>query len=347
MFNPDAFTGYRTFVVDKPEGEREKQQALPAGSATTNSPRVADDGLRLLPQPQYNKPDEKSQVTDRPRTLGVPGGDDHPYKNDYGMPTRRVMTGYETRRPWQKQRRQSVSDRLEDHREYQQHKSTIKRDRKSRYRKIKNNPQFKHKKEQYAKHPLRYKRKMIARVAARYAAEIGLYDQRPPESSRAIQTETSGYLTNVSPGQWSFDPKQKDTPLSPPYAARATPPALQGGGSGKVTPDSLRQAATKSEILHNLNPSVKSRQIQVPTPIKENGVWIFKIGDYTVEVTDSVNVRVRCNCPFFRWQGPEYWAYTEGYLYGDPVGVMEPPKIRDPQGINRVCKHLYAVLGIV
>ncbi len=83
-----------TFVTDKSEQnlptdqDREKQVVLPLpGSATPGS------GGRDIPRVEYNTPDSGSNISERPRTLGVPGEQyGNPYKEDYNMPTRRTMT---------------------------------------------------------------------------------------------------------------------------------------------------------------------------------------------------------------------------------------------------------------
>lgn len=96
-----------TFRTEKsvsglPSGsDREKQQALPEGSATPKS--VSKDGQpadkspgkgqRALPYGTYNGPSSGSGTVEKSRSKPVPGEDyGHPYKNDYGTVTRRTMT---------------------------------------------------------------------------------------------------------------------------------------------------------------------------------------------------------------------------------------------------------------
>ena len=85
--------GVQTFVTDKSQEnlptdlDREKETNLPPGSATPGS------GGRDIPRVEYNSPDSGSNISERPRTLGVPGEEyGVPYKEDYNMPTRRTMT---------------------------------------------------------------------------------------------------------------------------------------------------------------------------------------------------------------------------------------------------------------
>lgn len=83
-----------TYVSDKSEQnlptdqDRENQSVLPLpGSATPGG------AGRDIPKFEYNTPGPGSNISERPRTLGVPGEQyGVPYKEDYNMPTRRTMT---------------------------------------------------------------------------------------------------------------------------------------------------------------------------------------------------------------------------------------------------------------
>ena len=86
--------GVKTLVTDKSEKglptdiDREKQVALPPGSATPGG-----EG-RVIPRFEYNTPDADSDI--QPRTLGLPGDQyGHPVKEDYGYLTMRTMTSAE------------------------------------------------------------------------------------------------------------------------------------------------------------------------------------------------------------------------------------------------------------
>jgi len=56
------------------------------------------------------------------------------------------------------------------------------------------------------------------------------------------------------------------------------------------------------------------------------------------------NIALTCDCPFWRWNGPEYHAKTEDYMLGQPQGTAAPPDIRDPDRVYYLCKHAYSVL---
>lgn len=61
------------------------------------------------------------------------------------------------------------------------------------------------------------------------------------------------------------------------------------------------------------------------------------------------DVAISCTCPAFLFWGSEYWALKGGYLdlyrpgYRYPRSKGIPPKIRDPLGKHKLCKHLLAV----
>jgi hypothetical protein len=55
-------------------------------------------------------------------------------------------------------------------------------------------------------------------------------------------------------------------------------------------------------------------------------------------------ITMTCDCPFWRWNGPEFHAKTHKFLLGKPRGTAEPPDIRDPDREHWLCKHAYSVL---
>lgn len=119
--------------------------------------------------------------------------------------------------------------------------------------------------------------------------------------------------------------------------------------------------ARPSEIISNTSQSVRNksstRDARLSRVDRTNSVWHFSVPgqgqNYTVKIkvleptkklVDDSNVLVTCNCPFFRWQGPEHWASVEGYLYQVPAGTASRPDIMDPSGENKVCKHAISAL---
>lgn len=87
-------------------------------------------------------------------------------------------------------------------------------------------------------------------------------------------------------------------------------------------------------------------------------VWIFETGDWIQKIraiprstrqrrVETMDVRVTCNCPSFRWNGGEHWAKENGYLYGNPRGTASFPEERDPNMKHGACKHLIAVFRYI
>ena len=62
---------------------------------------------------------------------------------------------------------------------------------------------------------------------------------------------------------------------------------------------------------------------------------------------NRADIQVSCTCPFFRRGGPEYNAKAGNYQYQGPAGTASDPVVRDPNRINKVCKHVIAVFGIL
>jgi SWIM zinc finger len=165
-YTPDIKPGVTTFVTDKSkknlpnDTDREKQVVLPPGAATPNSPsQGGGTSPRQIGQPSYNGPDMDSNI--QPRSIGTPGGE-VPVKNDYNYVTRRTMTAYEPRQPWEAQRVQPVFDKLDSKKYYQRNKSRIKKRTKQWYKKVRHYQTFQTRKEDRREKPQRFKRKRVA-----------------------------------------------------------------------------------------------------------------------------------------------------------------------------------------
>ena len=116
-----------------------------------------------------------------------------------------------------------------------------------------------------------------------------------------------------------------------------------------------KTSAKKDVILKDLDPSVisKAKSISVVTKDFEQKVFrepiVFTVGDYqvTLEAKGSrkdPDIFLSCTCAYWRYQGSEYHAHENGYLFGTPKGSLEEPVKRDPQGTHKICKHAYSVL---
>ena len=115
------------------------------------------------------------------------------------------------------------------------------------------------------------------------------------------------------------------------------------------------------ELVSQTGPSVVSRagsrSASLSRVDRTNNVWNYRVSGgedtYVVKIKiagppkktmGASDILVTCNCPAFRWQGSEYWAKAENYLYQAPAGTASKPTIRDPRGENKLCKHCVLVL---
>jgi len=127
----------------------------------------------------------------------------------------------------------------------------------------------------------------------------------------------------------------------------------------------LLSASQPDEIVSGLNPAFAQRAKGCGVTLKRADIgnmrWLFSVncggGPKVVKLKASragnvvrlgkMDVDVNCSCPAWQWLGPEHHAQREEYLDGSPRGTASTPVIRDPQGINRVCKHVASVLSHV
>jgi len=124
----------------------------------------------------------------------------------------------------------------------------------------------------------------------------------------------------------------------------------------------VKVAVRLSEIEQGLNPKVRDRASTCKATLKRADVrnlrWIFSVdcgnGPKMVRLKaqrkgrvvalSKMDLHFSCSCPAWRWLGSEFHAKEETYLDGKPRGTASPPDIKDPQRVNRVCKHVAAVL---
>lgn len=199
------------------------------------------------------------------------------------------------------------------------------------------------------------------RVAARYLLALGdvvLYDQESPGQWEKPDTKE---VKRDGPGQWRPDPGAETHTPTPGGMPHVDVP--NSGGSGKVIPDSMKTAATIAEIERNVAADVSKRargvKVRLSRADPKRGMWTFSAAGsegktYTIRVqaaakgntkdVSKLEVKVSCDCDFFRYQGPEHWARTNDYLYGKPRGAATAPTEKDPHGKHWLCKHAAKVL---
>lgn len=129
--------------------------------------------------------------------------------------------------------------------------------------------------------------------------------------------------------------------------------------------DTLKVATILDVIQQGLNPNFQERAKSCSVTLKRADIphlrWLFSVdcgnGPKAVRIyaeragrvvkMTGMDLHITCSCPGWRWLGPEHHAKREDYIDGKPRGTASVPVIRDPEGINRVCKHVAAVLGTV
>lgn len=122
-----------------------------------------------------------------------------------------------------------------------------------------------------------------------------------------------------------------------------------------MKPRRRKVSAKRDVILRDLDPQVvsKSESISVVSDDFEQKVFrepiSFSVGKYRVLLEakgdrSDPDLFLSCDCSYWRFQGSEYHAHENDYLFGTPKGSVEKPVKRDPQGTHKVCKHVYAVL---
>lgn len=103
------------------------------------------------------------------------------------------------------------------------------------------------------------------------------------------------------------------------------------------TPDKIRKNAESCEV--SLVSYDKKRRVY--TFSVDSGRGPHKI---QASLSDIDHIALNCDCPFWRWNGPEFHAKTQKYLMKPQHGTAAPPDVRDPDRKYWLCKHTYAVL---
>jgi hypothetical protein len=159
-------------------------------------------------------------------------------------------------------------------------------------------------------------------------------------------------------------PYRNDTPNAHNAAYVAEAWILNQVPDALLAPNA-RFAADVGSILQDLNPEVKQRSQKCVTSLKRADIknlrWVFAVncgnGPKVVRVKaepsdveskfQDLDLHVACSCPAWRWLGPEFHSTTKDYQ--DPKtplqGTASAPNIRDPERINKVCKHVAAMLS--
>ncbi len=123
------------------------------------------------------------------------------------------------------------------------------------------------------------------------------------------------------------------------------------GGNGAYDQFIMNPTRGGEITLANMDARAGYFQFSVP-----GDSWPNSKDFYNVEIkfdkdgrTDlgQLDVQVKCDCPFFVFNGPEYHAKQDAYLLGAPGGTASTPDIRDPERVYYACKHLVAVFSLM
>ena len=164
------------------------------------------------------------------------------------------------------------------------------------------------------------------------------------------------YRTNESPVRHSSD---KSSVFKSAYSrvASSTPrqiSRLQGFLKNVPKVVFLRLALKSESLLPRTPEKTKERAGQCSVSLTsydpKTKIFTFSVLGTTVPraVRTSLSaideISLSCDCPFWRWNGPEFHAKSDNYMLGKPFGTASPPDIRDPERKHFLCKHAYAVL---
>lgn len=127
-----------------------------------------------------------------------------------------------------------------------------------------------------------------------------------------------------------------------------------------------RIAATLDQITTGLSKAVAERAGKCRVTLKradnKNLRWIFSVDSgngpkvvrmkagrrsTNVVALAKMDVAFSCSCKAWQWLGPEHNAQKGKYLDGKPVGTASPPEVKDPKRVNKICKHVAAVVNLV
>jgi hypothetical protein len=125
----------------------------------------------------------------------------------------------------------------------------------------------------------------------------------------------------------------------------------------------VKVAAKIDDILSGLNPKTVQRAATCSATMKRADIpnlrWIFSVdcgnGPKAVKVKavrkgnvtkiTKMDLLFSCSCNAWQWLGSEHHAQREEYLDGKPRGTASVPVVKDPRGINHVCKHVAATMS--
>lgn len=155
-----------------------------------------------------------------------------------------------------------------------------------------------------------------------------------------VPTDTS-YMSDVDITQYvSYPYRTKEKPVrhsSSRFNTVIIKLALSPAYLESKAPDKIVKNARKCKVnLVNFDNPTGIFTFNVLAETKPRTVFAALVEDK--------HVALSCDCPFWRYNGPEYHARVNHYLISPAYGRATNPKVRDPDKKYWLCKHTYAVL---
>lgn len=124
-----------------------------------------------------------------------------------------------------------------------------------------------------------------------------------------------------------------------------------------------KKSATISYLLSNTPNEIVRRAIEYEPILVRHNVnhWVYNVNGKIVriKINDIVSrqltkksilkkiknkdVLASCSCRFWKWNGPDFNAYNQGYSERTFSNLSQPVE-RDPTGKYLICKHVYIAL---
>ncbi len=112
----------------------------------------------------------------------------------------------------------------------------------------------------------------------------------------------------------------------------------------------IKEKYLKSKTPKKIKENAKTCTVNLVKFDPESRIFLLKVkGDdaprnVEASLSDTKHVSMNCDCPFWRYNGPEYHAKRKNYLLGQPFGTAVKPEKKDPDSQYWLCKHTFAVL---
>src|SRR5512135_1860826 len=112
----------------------------------------------------------------------------------------------------------------------------------------------------------------------------------------------------------------------------------------------LKPEELEPRVPEKIKRNAQSCRVSLTSYDKKSRIFTFSVncghGARVVQasLSDVDKVALSCDCPFWRYNGPEFHASQNSYMLGQTFGTAAPPDVRDPDRKYFLCKHAYSVL---